>query len=104
MSIKTAIAEALTKAGHGDRLWRIFGACDHFCGLPNDEGVLVAPTHSPVDGAHALRVTATEVASYVCPYPSNFRDWYPISRQSYTTPEEMVRIVTERIEQPRGCW
>jgi hypothetical protein len=104
MSVKETIEKTLANAGYEDRLGKCFGTCFHSCGMPRDEGVTVQPDYSPVDGAHVIRVTATEVASYVCHYPSNNFDWHLITRESYDSPEKMLQIVAERIELPTGCW
>jgi hypothetical protein len=104
MSTKDKIKQALEAAGLGDRVGGIYGTCMHSCGLPQQELVMVRPDWSPIDGAHAVIVTAEAVATYGCPYPSGHCDWRLIGYAKYGTPDEMLSRVRERVEQPKGCW
>ena len=78
------------------------GTCGHGCGLP--PSVLVKPGYTPVDGAHTLAVTATEVLPATCRYPSNYNDWQIRRRVSYGSLNELKRVVSELSIAPRGCW
>jgi hypothetical protein len=104
MTTLDKIKQALVDAGLGDRIGKVHGTCMHSCGLPQRELVMVRPDWSPIDGAHVVVVTAEEVATYGCPYPSGHCDWSLCSQATYTTPDAMVSLVQQRVEPPKGCW
>jgi hypothetical protein len=104
MTTLDKIKQALEAAGLGDRIGKVHGVCNHSCGLPQQERVMVRPDWSPIDGAHVVVVTAERVSSYGCHYPSNFNDWSSRGGTQYGTPDEMVSLVQQRVEQPKGCW
>ena len=97
--IRERMREWLTSEGYEQGC---HGTCGHTCGLP--PGVLVNPEYSPVDGAYTVLVTATEVISAVCVYPSNHNDWRITRRIAYTARDELSRLLRELTVQPRGCW
>ena len=78
------------------------GTCGHGCGLP--PSILVKPGYTPIDGAHTLAVTSSEVLSATCRYPSNYNDWQVRRRVTYESREDLKRIISELIVPPRGCW
>ena len=79
-----------------------YGTCGHSCGLP--PCLLVKPGFTPVDGAYALAVTATEVLAASCLYPSNHNDWRIRRRTPYTSKADLKQILTESVQPPKGCW
>lgn len=79
-----------------------YGTCGHTCGLP--PGVLVKPGYTPIDGAHALLVTTTEVIPATCMYPSNYNDWRIRRRVPYGSRDELNKTLREMVTQPHGCW
>ena len=78
------------------------GTCGHSCGLP--PSVLVKPGYTPVDGAHTLAVTSTEVLSATCVYPSNYNDWRVRQRVPYATRDDLKSVIAELGNAPKGCW
>jgi hypothetical protein len=104
MTIKDKIEAALQNAGLSDRIGQFYGTCGHHCGLPQQEMVFVRPDWSPIDGAHTIVVTAEVVSTYGCRYPSNHCNWNLHCSMSYSTPDEMVSLVSQAVGQPKGCW
>jgi len=105
MSIDTVYAkikQTLIDNGFGESIGRIYGPTLHTCGIP-DPHIKIRPEYSPIDGDHVIIVTATFVASATCLYPSNYNNWH-LNRYEYSTPEEMIALVTKLAKPDTGCW
>ena len=103
-SVKTQILETLEANGYKDRIGEAYGSWPHGCGLPSCERVCVQPEFSPIDGSHVLLITADQVQSWVLPIPYNHHDWQCRSNRYYRSPEEMLRLLHDMGDQPKGCW
>jgi hypothetical protein len=79
-----------------------YGSVRHGCGLPH--GIQIKPNYSPIDGDHTLVVTGEKVMSCVCSYPWMHNNWRIRSSNSYSSPEELEKIIKEMANPPKGCW
>jgi hypothetical protein len=80
------------------------GHCRHSCGMPGTRVLSVLPEWSPIDGAHTLVVTPTEVISMTCSYPSAYSKWETRRKWTYRSPEELKEILARETKKPAGCW
>ena len=79
-----------------------YGRVPHSCGLPY--GTQIKPSFSPIDGGHVLVVGGETVTSCVCRCPYYHNDWRSHQTRSYSSPEELEKLLEEMINPPKGCW
>jgi len=103
-SVNDKIKTALSEAGFADRLGKNYYSCPHQCGLPKSSAIMVKPDSSPIDGAHAVIVTATHVSSYVCAIPYNHNNWMLRYSKEYKNQTEMIAAVDQLTRDSQGCW
>ena len=96
---RTTIRAWLEKEGFEDGCC---GICRHSDGLP--PGIRVKPDYSPIDGAYVLLVTAIDIVSATCRYPSLHNDWRIIRRVPYKSKKELKQSLKTLVTAPKGCW
>jgi hypothetical protein len=98
------MVEALTHAGLGDRLGKIYNTrverriqpfreAPHKMGLPMFD-MVIAPDFSPEDGLHAIVVAPQEILSCLLPGADSTRPWQVRQRVRYSSGEELVDLVS----------
>jgi hypothetical protein len=98
------MVEALTQAGLGDRLGKIYSThverriqpfreVPHKMGLPMFD-MVIAPDFSPEDGLHAIFVAPQEILSCLLPGADSTRPWQVRQRVRYSSAEELVDLVS----------
>ena len=98
------VLESLSQAGLGGRLGKVYstsieGRLQPFRDVPHKNGLpgfdmVMAPDFSPESGLHGIFVAAQEVMSCVLPGAEANRPWQVRERARYSTPEELVDIVS----------
>lgn len=81
----------------------VYGTCQHRIGI-DYACALVKPRYSPVDGAYTIAVDPVSVKGWVCQIPYNYNKWQLTWQKSYSSPEELVAILEEKVLPPVGCW
>lgn len=81
----------------------VFGVCQHKAGI-GYACAYVKPKYSPRDGSYTITVDPTMVKGWTCSPPYNYTTWWQLWEKSYTSPEELVSILNEKISPPVGCW
>lgn len=98
------MVEAMTQAGLGDRLGKIYSTraekriqpfreVPHKMGLPTFD-MVVAPDFSPEDGLHAIFIAGHEILSCILAGADSTRPWQVRQKVRYANAEELVDIVS----------
>lgn len=100
---RRACVEALTKAGLGGRLGKLYSSTAAqrlvpFKEAPHKRGLVpfdmvVAADYSPGEGYHAIFITATEVLSGFLASPAESHGWQLRARATYANMAQMVEKV-----------
>lgn len=78
------------------RVWHSKGMCP--------ETIRLKPKHNPFDAReYNIAVGLNEVIGYVIDVPFNYSQWHRVWTQPYSSKEQLLDILKERME-PQNCW
>lgn len=96
--------EALSQAGLGNRLGKIYSSLDErrllaFREVPHQQGLpkfdmVVGPDFSPVSGFHGIFIGSQEVMSCVLPTPAESHQWQVRERHRFANNLQVVDLVS----------
>lgn len=64
----------------------------------------VKRNYTPGDGAYTIVVDTERVYTCFLKYPTNYHDWSTTGTRSYSSKEELLKILKELINRSANCW